>query len=76
MSAFVDFAQAGGADVRVDLRGDEALVPQQFLDTADVGAAVEQMRGEAMAERVGSGAGVERLPAGCAFPACGPRCAW
>ena len=48
-----------GADVRVDLRGDEALVAQQFLHAADVGAAVQQVRGEAVAERVGRRALVE-----------------
>ena len=41
------------ADVRVDLRRDEAFVAEEFLHAADVGAAVEQMRGEAVAERVG-----------------------
>src|SRR5690242_15835476 len=38
--------------MRVDLGRREALVPQQLLDDAQVGAALEQVRGEAVAERV------------------------
>ena len=45
--------------MRVDLRGHEAFVAQQFLHAADVGAAVEQMRGEAVPQRVRRGAVVE-----------------
>ena len=40
MSLFVCRAKVGGADVGVDLGGDEAFVAQKFLDAADVGAAV------------------------------------
>ena len=50
MGPFVDLAEAGGADVGVDLRRYQALVAEQFLDAADVGAAVEQVGGEAVAE--------------------------
>jgi hypothetical protein len=38
--------------VRVDLRRLDVLVPEQFLYVADVVAALEQVRGEAVAERV------------------------
>src|SRR5437762_8333399 len=59
MRLFVDGPQASGADVGVDLGGDEALVAEELLDAADVGAAVEQVRGKAVAKSVGSGAEVE-----------------
>jgi hypothetical protein len=39
--------------VRVDLGGSEVLVPQQLLDDTQVGAAVEQVRRERVAERMG-----------------------
>ena len=55
MGLLVDRAEAG-ADMRVDLRRHQALVPQQLLHAADVGAAVEQMRGEAVPQRVRRGA--------------------
>ena len=59
MRSLVDFAQAGGADVRVDLRRHQALVAEQFLHAADVGAAVEQVRGEAVSQRVRGGAPIQ-----------------
>jgi len=59
MRLFVRLAERGGADVGVDLRGDQALVAQQFLHAADVRAAVEQVRGEAVAELVRGGAAVQ-----------------
>ena len=65
-------AQAGGADVRVDLRGHQALVAQQFLHAADVGAAVEQVRGEAVPQRVRRGAAVEAGLTRGTSPASGP----
>src|SRR4051794_35297800 len=40
--------KSGGADVGVDLGGDEAFVAQQLLNAANIGAAIEQVRGEAM----------------------------
>ena len=42
----VDLDQFFHRDVRIDLRGRETRVPQQFLDVAQVGAAIEQMRRE------------------------------
>ena len=38
--------------VRVNLRRAQALVAQQFLHAAEVGAVVQQMRGEAVPQRV------------------------
>ena len=52
-------AQRRGADVRVDLRGHQALVAQQFLHAADIGAAVQQMGGETVPQRVRRRAAVQ-----------------
>ena len=52
MSPPVDFLQPLQAHVRVDLGGGEAGVPEQLLHGPDVGAPVEQVRGEGVAERV------------------------
>ena len=53
MGLLVDLSQSGGADVRIDLRRDQTLVAEQFLDAADLGAAVEQVGGKAVPERMG-----------------------
>ena len=45
--------------VRVDLGRAQALVARELLNAAQVGAVVEQVRGEAVAQRVGADAGVE-----------------
>ena len=39
-------------DVRVDLGGAYVLVPEQFLDGADVGSSGQQVGGEGMSKRV------------------------
>ena len=44
--------QAGRRDVRVDLGRGQALVTEQLLDDAQVGAPIEQVRCERVAERV------------------------
>ena len=59
MGLLVGRAEIGCADVRVDLRGDKALVPEQLLDAANVGTAVEQVRSKAVAQRVGGRARIE-----------------
>ena len=59
MSPFVHFAQAGRADVRIDLCRHEAFVSQQFLHTADIGTAIEQMSGKAVSQSVWRRARVE-----------------
>ena len=48
----VDFLQMLDGDMGVALSGGEALVSQEFLNRAKVGAVVEQMRGERMAQQV------------------------
>lgn len=59
----IDFAQSGCRDVRVDLRRDEAAMPEKLLDASDVGPMIEQVRREAVSERVRGRAAVEaRLP--------------
>ena len=47
-----------GGEVGVDLSGGEVCVPQEFLNASEVGAVVEQVRGEAVAEFVGGNGGV------------------
>ena len=47
------FLQTRDADVSVDLGRGQAGVAEHFLHGAEVGAAVEQVRGEGMAELVG-----------------------
>ena len=59
MRPFVNLSQARGADVRVDLRGHQALVPQQLLHAANISAPVQQMRREAMPQRVRTGSGIQ-----------------
>src|SRR5262249_61143986 len=49
---FVRRQEPLGRDVRVALGGGEGGVAQELLDAAQVGAHVEQVRGEAVAERV------------------------
>src|SRR5690349_3455951 len=48
----VDFLQLLQAHVRVDLGGREAGVPQHLLHRADVRAAIQEVGGKGMAERV------------------------
>ena len=44
--------ESTGRDVRVDLGRRQVLVAQQLLDHSQVGAAVEQVRGEGMPQRM------------------------
>src|SRR5205807_2385143 len=55
----VAVAQAVGGHVGVNLRGAQAAVAEQLLHAADVGPAVEQVRGEAVPQAVRAGARVE-----------------
>jgi nucleoside-diphosphate-sugar epimerase len=48
----VDLAELVHRDQRVDLGGRHGCVAEQFLDHPDVGAAVEQVRGERVPQRV------------------------
>jgi len=45
----VTIAQALRGHVRINLRGRQTPMPQQFLDAANVGTAIEHVCGEAMA---------------------------
>ena len=56
MGVAVDVEQMGGVDLRIDLRGRQAGVAEQFLQAAQIRAATQQMRGEAVAQGVGRGA--------------------
>ena len=48
----VDFSHVVGGDVGVDLGGDEVGVAEEFLDGAEVGAVVEEVGGEGVAQGV------------------------
>src|SRR5438094_6872600 len=50
MRAVVDAPQPLRVDVAVDLGGRKRAVPEQLLDRAQVGAALEQVRGERVSE--------------------------
>ena len=55
----VDFLHPARRQVRVDLRRAQALVAQQLLHAAQVGAVVQQVRREAVTQRVRADARVE-----------------
>src|SRR5512132_1076447 len=55
MGAVIDAAQTPSVDVAVDLRCRERAVAEPRLDRRQVGAALEQVRGEGVAEPVGVG---------------------
>ena len=59
MGLFIRCTQAGGADVGVDLRGDQALVAKEFLYTPHISPAIEQVRGETVTQCVWAGPRVE-----------------
>lgn len=40
-------------DVRIDLGGGDIRMPQHLLDAAEIGAVVDQVRGEGVPEHVG-----------------------
>ena len=48
----VHLAQARRGDVRINFRGADAGVPQQFLDDPQVCAVLEQMRGETVPQHM------------------------
>ena len=60
----VDRPQAVAVDVGVLLRRADAGVAEQFLHRAQVGAAGEQVRGEAVPQRVRADLGVAGRPGG------------
>src|SRR5580692_1052581 len=52
MRRAVSFDESVGVHFRVDLRGRQRRVAEQFLDRAQIAAAREEMRGEGMAQRM------------------------
>jgi hypothetical protein len=48
----VGFLHAASADVGVDLRCGQTFVAEQFLDTSQIGAAVEKVRRKTVPQRV------------------------
>ena len=52
MGLLVEREQLGGVNVRIALCGAEPRVPQEFLDGAQVGTALQEMCGEGVAQRV------------------------
>ena len=59
MRLLITLLQSLRGHVRVHLGRVQALVAEQFLHAADVGAGVEHVRGEAVAQRVRAGSRVE-----------------
>jgi hypothetical protein len=57
MALLVHLDQLRRVDVSVSLGGAEARVPEQFLDRPEIGAALEQVCRERMAEGVRAHAG-------------------
>ena len=56
---FQNFFFPGDGDFGVDLGGGDAVVPHQFLNISDVCSVVEQLGGEAVAQIVGCGVGID-----------------
>ena len=52
MASFVGSLKARNSDVRVDLSRGYADVAQELLNVAQIGAAVENVRGEAVAQQM------------------------
>ena len=61
MGLFVSFAGLGGGHVGVDLGRAKALVAEKLLNDPEVGAAIQQVSGEAVAKGVGMG-GLDEAP--------------
>ena len=59
MGGVVGFFEAFDGDVCVDLRGGEVGVAEEFLDTAEIGAAIEERGGVTVAKFVRGDFGIE-----------------
>ena len=59
MSLIVRALEALGGEVRVHLSRGEVGMAKEFLDTAEIGAGVEHVRGVTVAEFVGREMGIE-----------------
>ncbi len=55
MRTFIDFAESLRTDVRINLSGNQAFVPQKFLDASDIGTTIEQVRRKTVPQRMGEG---------------------
>ena len=55
MRSVVDAAQASGVDVAVHLRRRQRAVSKEVLNRSQVGAALQQVRGEGVSESMGMG---------------------
>ena len=62
-----DFFEAAFFDVGVDLGRGDVGVAKEFLDDAEVGAAGEEVRGEAVAHEMGVDVGFESRAGGVLF---------
>ena len=60
MAALVGLQQMPGVDVRIALGSGEARVAQKLLDRPEIRASLEEVCGEAMAQRMGTHASLER----------------
>ena len=67
MRSVVDHGQLRSGQLRVALGGGEALVAEQFLNRAQVGAFFQQMRAEGVAQRVRMNVGREAAQNGDAL---------
>ena len=59
MSLVIHLLHSAGRQMRVNLRGDKALVAKQLLHAAEVGAVIQQVRREAVPQRVRADSGIE-----------------
>ena len=59
MRLVVTVAQSLGRNMGVNLRGRQAAMAQKFLDAADVGSVIQQVRGETVAQAVRAGLRIE-----------------
>src|SRR5260370_33983229 len=64
MKRAMDFAQVALREMRVNLRGRDVAVTEHLLHSTQVGAALEQMRREAMAQGVRAYPGESRIVGG------------
>ena len=73
MGLFVGCQEARRADVRVDLRRDEALVTEQFLHAPNVRATIEKMGRKTVPQRVRASCGDRGRFRGGTSPASAPH---
>src|SRR5438094_398983 len=59
MRSLVRLAQASRCDVGINLGSRQAAMTKELLDRTDVGTTIEQMRREAVPQRMGAGPGID-----------------